>query len=95
MIAWTDTVKENALRFVEKCKSEFQAGLIASATHMPENNPKHRAAVLNDFLDAAVGLVVEIAAKYGSTSKELEDTIVESIKFKFAHLRGEHEVKIK
>lgn len=87
-MSWIETVRKNAMIFVEKSKAEFKKGLVASSTHLPENNSQNRAMILNDFLDSAVGFVVETAVEYGNTSAELEQTIIDSIKFKFEHLRG-------
>ena len=88
MMTWQEKVQTNAMTFASNVEREFDKAIAASVTHLPENNGANRAQILNDHLDCLIGLTVQIASKYTSTTKELEETVVESIRYKFEHLRA-------
>lgn len=87
---WLENSQSNAMKFIQKTEQEMDKALMASSTHMPENNSENRGQILNHLIDGLIGMLVGVIAKYGNASEVAEHAVIESIKYKFEYLRGKN-----
>ena len=88
MSDWQEKSKQNALICLQKMEIEFEKGVKAAATFLPENNGVNRGIIINHFIDLLVGFVVSTVAKYGDATEQVEQAILDSVKFKFDRIRN-------
>lgn len=85
---WTDKVEAEAMNFVSAVQQNFKYGIELAKNYAPNPNaPSDRAIVLDYFLDAIVGLTVNITSTYVNPNPEMEQTILKKISEKFAYVR--------
>jgi hypothetical protein len=86
---WEDKVRNEAMQYVAAVQSNIQHGLKTSLKYLPADEPKYRAVQLDYFLDASVGLLVQIFGTYMDPSMptEMEALMIQRISEKCAYIR--------
>lgn len=83
---WEDKVKAEAMQFVTAVQHNFEHGLRESMKYLPNTEPETKLRQVDLFVDALVGLVVQIPGQFLGFREELRDALIEGIRYKYEYV---------
>lgn len=86
-LPWEEKVQTEAMNFVRATQANFAHGMDISREYMPADLPDNRIRQLDIFLEALVGVLVNITCCYASDEVYMEDAMIKGVKDKFDHVR--------
>lgn len=93
--SWEEKLQVEAMQMSSAIHANWRHGLNQGLTHLPDaTKPEYRSKQLDIFADALVGIAVNCLLTYGNTTKEFEDLIVESVRYKCQYIR-ENEIELR